>query len=241
MQYGRPVIAVTASRNAECNRLVILELYMKMLMRHGAIPVLLPMTTDESLTEEIVDRFDGIVISGGGDIDSANWGEPLHEKAYGIDAERDAFELALARLIHRKKKPALCICRGEQVMNVALGGTLYQDIPSQAESAVNHRCGEIQFEVVHNVTVKPGTKLAAIVGEGTLGVNSLHHQAVREAAPCLTVSAVAEDGIIEAIECPDHPFFIGLQWHPERLGASNNGADAVFAAFCKACGSNNAR
>ena len=241
MQHKRPMIAVTAARNDEKNRLTILELYMKMLLRHGAMPVLVPIVTEGALIDEIVERFDGFVISGGGDINSCYWNEPLHEKAYGLDAERDAFEIDLARKIYQMKKPALCICRGEQVMNVALGGTLYQDIPSQAEGAMNHRCGDRQLEPVHNVTVKAGTKLASIVGEGVMGVNSLHHQAVKDVAPCLTVTAVAEDGVIEAIESRELPFYMGLQWHPERLGESNPGADAVFKAFCEVCTRNNAR
>ena len=241
MQHKRPMIAVTAARNDEKNRLTILELYMKMLLRHGAMPVLVPIVTEGALIDEIVERFDGFVISGGGDINSCYWNEPLHEKAYGLDAERDAFEIELARKIYQMKKPALGICRGEQVMNVALGGTLYQDIPSQAEGAMNHRCGDRQLEPVHNVTVKAGTKLASIVGEGVMGVNSLHHQAVKDVAPCLTVTAVAEDGVIEAIESSELPFYMGLQWHPERLGESNPGADAVFKAFCEVCTRNNAR
>ena len=104
MQHKRPMIAVTAARNDEKNRLTILESYMKMLLRHGAMPVLVPIVTEGALIDEIVERFDGFVISGGGDIDSCYWNEPLHEKAYGLDAERDAFEIELARKIYQMKK-----------------------------------------------------------------------------------------------------------------------------------------
>lgn len=236
MENKRPLVAVTAAKNEAGNRLLIHNGYMQMLLRHGVMPVLLPMVTDESLLEEIAEYFDGFVISGGGDIDSAIWGEPLHEKASGIDHERDAMEIALLRILHAKKtKPVLGVCRGAQAMNVAMGGSLYQDVPSQVSNPLNHSNREKEYEAAHEVEVFPGTLLSDIVGTGTLGVNTLHHQAVREVKDPMMISAIACDHVIEAIESCEHPFYIGVQWHPERLGEKDRGADALFESFCNAC------
>ena len=235
MENKRPIVAVTAAKNEAGNRLLIHNGYMQMLKRHGALPALLPMVTDEAMLDEIAERFDGFVISGGGDIDSAYWGEPLHEKASGIDAERDAMEIALLRILHKKTKPVLGVCRGVQIMNVAMGGTLFQDIPSQVDNPLNHSNRDKEYEVAHDIEVFPGTKLGDIVGEGKLGVNTLHHQAVRDVKDPMMIAAIAEDHVIEAIESCEHPFFIGVQWHPERLGEKDRGADALFESFCSAC------
>jgi len=236
MYCKRPVIGVTIARNLQERRASIHEGYLTMVERHGALPVLLPVTEDEGLIDEILDGFDGFIISGGGDIDSAHWNEPLHEKAAGLDPQRDTMELMLARKLHqRHDKPVLCVCRGVQVMNVAMGGTLYQDVPSQFGETLAHRQPEKQYEAAHNVSVISGTKLSRIVGCETIGVNTLHHQAVKDVAPGLVVSAKATDGLIEALESGSHPFFLGVQWHPERLGAQDVAADRLFSVFCETC------
>ena len=137
---------------------------------------------------------------------------------------------------HTIDYPDTTLC--EQVMNVALGGSLIQDIPSMVENAGKHSDWENECGVSHKVEVLPGTMLADIVGVGELGVNTLHHQAVRDLAPALMASAVSPDHVIEAVESCEHPFFIGVQWHPERLGETNKGADFIFRAFCEACAQN---
>lgn len=231
----RPMIGVTSSKDNENRRIFIHHAYMEMLEKAGAMPVLLPITDDEAMIEQMLDTFDGFVISGGGDMDSAWWGEELHMLAAGLNPLRDRMEIMLIRKLHERDIPTFGICRGEQVMNVALGGTLVQDIPSQVTDPIIHRDVPRQYEVSHTVQVKEGTLLAQIIGSGEKGVNTLHHQAVREAATCLNVAAVSADGVIEAVEDPSKKFFLGVQWHPERLGPENEDAMRLFAYFCNMC------
>ena len=235
MHNRRPVIGITSSKDDENRRIFIHHAYMEMVEKAGAIPVLLPMTDDESMLDDMIELCDGFILSGGGDMDSAWWGEELHKLAGGINPMRDRMEVALTRKLYERNVPTLGICRGVQVMNVALGGTLVQDIPSQVEQPIIHRDVPNQYEESHEVEVAEGTLLAAIIGCGRVGVNTLHHQAVRDVAPGFTVAAKSPDGVFEAIENREKRFFLGVQWHPERLGMKNKAAAALFAYFCKMC------
>jgi putative glutamine amidotransferase len=152
-----------------------------------------------------------------------------------IDSERDALELDLARRAHAEGKPLLGICRGQQVMNVALGGSLWVDIPSQVGSGVMHRqAGASRQAYLHTVEVCAGTRLADLLGTGQGPVNSIHHQAVERLAEGLVVNALAPDGLIEGLEDPCHPFFLGVQWHPEELYTQDPAARRLFQAFADA-------
>jgi len=166
-----------------------------------------------------VNRFDGFVLSGGGDVDPALYGGHLDATVHSIDPERDAFECALIPLVLQADKPLLAICRGAQILNVALGGSLYEDIPSALPAALRHDWypNIPRDYLAHTVEIEPGSRLAEILGTRKLRTNSLHHQAIRQPAPGLEVVAYAEDGVIEAVELPGKRFAIGVQWHPECL------------------------
>ena len=165
---------------------------------------------------------DGLLLTGGVDVDPAAYGDPTRHPTVEIDAVRDAYELALAREALARDLPVLAICRGVQVLNVAAGGTLVQDIPSASGTTVAHSITEPKNAVAHDVHVVSGTRLASLLAPrlsagDRLAVNSRHHQAVKQTAPGFIVSATAPDGIIEAIERPTAPFCIGVQWHPENF------------------------
>lgn len=198
----------------------------------GGIPILLAPVADEAVPA-ILDRVDGLLLTGGGDVDPALYGSQPVKEMYGIDAKRDRFELALARDAQRRKMPVLAICRGIQILNVALGGTLIEDIPTELGSK-NHAVVGDQVYVGHQgIRIDDSCGLAALLGTTELGVNSIHHQALRRVADGLHPVAWADDGVIEAIEAddPDWPL-IGVQWHPEYLGAvGDDPSHRLFQAF----------
>jgi putative glutamine amidotransferase len=186
---------------------------------------------------QLYDLLDGLLLPGGEDVDPALYGEARHEKCGPSSPELDEVELTLARWAVDDGKPVLAICRGIQVLNVALGGTLYQDIAAQIPGGaehVKHRRGPRDF-LAHTATITHGSRLALILGATSLPVNSLHHQAVKDVAPGLAVVAQTPDGIIEAMEVPEHPFAIGVQWHPEELVDVDARSQKLFDALVVAC------
>jgi len=162
---------------------------------------------------------DGLLLTGGVDVDPAAYGEAPHPTVE-IDATRDDYELALAKLAIARDMPLLAICRGVQVLNVAAGGSLIQDLPSQHPSDTPHAINEPRNAIAHDVAITPGTCLSMLLGKPAMAVNSRHHQAVKDAAPGFVVSAVSPDGVIEAIERPASSFCVGVQWHPENFWAT---------------------
>ncbi|MEJ2734288.1 MAG: gamma-glutamyl-gamma-aminobutyrate hydrolase family protein [Anaerolineae bacterium] len=211
--------------------------YVDAVIRAGAAPLLIPNVTDRTLLRTLYDLLDGLLLSGGGDIDPGYYGESRH-RACGIpDPERDETELALIRWAIEEGKPLLAICRGIQVLNVALGGTLYQDLQAQAPEAERHNWspGYARDYVAHSVSIGPQTRLRRIVGADPLPVNSFHHQAIKDVAPGLTVTARAPDRIIEAVEGEGHTFVVGVQWHPEGLAREDTRAQNLFDVLVNAC------
>ncbi|MDR1454185.1 MAG: membrane dipeptidase, partial [Tannerella sp.] len=198
--------------------------YIQAVLKAGGAPVLIPVMTDTNALLRIVSCLDGLILSGGGDVDPLRYGEEPHPHLGRVDGLRDTCEFRLLKLASDRNIPTLGICRGEQVMNVCFGGTLYQDIASQrdANTGAKHWQRLPADKVFHTVSVMPGSQLAAIVGEGTKAVNSLHHQSVRDVAPGFRVTAYGPDSIVEAIEAwPVRPM-LGVQWHPEQLTMSGD-------------------
>lgn len=231
----RKMVGITPAHDDGNFRTFVNSGYINALLAQGILPVILPQTDDQALLKDMVEQLDGFIFSGGGDIDPAYFGEETHPKCGAPSPVRDRMELPLLRMLFaRMDKPVLCICRGEQVMNVALGGALYQDLPSQVGGDIAHSQSESSDIPTHTVTIEPGTRLHSIIGEEAGMVNSLHHQAVKQPAEGLIVAARAADGVIEAIESPAHPFFMGVQWHPERMWAKHSPSARIFEAFAKA-------
>lgn len=219
---AQPLIALIATRQTHLKRAPTYEIpqaYLDAILTPGGLPNLLPTSLPIAALPELVNRFDGFVFSGGGDVDPALYGGHLDATVHSIDPERDDFERALIPLVLEADKPLLAICRGAQILNVALGGSLYEDIPSALPAALRHDWypNIPRDYLAHTVEIEPGSRLAEILGTRKLRTNSLHHQAIRQPAPGLEVVARAEDDIIEAVELPGKRFAIGVQWHPECL------------------------
>jgi putative glutamine amidotransferase len=213
------------------------QTYLQALVRAGAVPLLIPHLTNQALLRPLYELTDGLLLPGGGDVAPARYGELSHEKCGPASFERDETELTLTCWAMNEGKPLLAICRGIQVLNIAQGGSLYQDIAAQVPSAEKHDWyPEYPRDLLsHSIDVTPQTRLAHILGETTLAVNSLHHQALKAVAPGLVVAARAPDGIVEAVETKDHAFALGVQWHPEELIDGSPQAQQIFDALVEAC------
>lgn len=229
------LIGITPYRDDESKRLMLNRDYPDALRRAGAMPVILPWETDPKRLGTMLGRLDGLLLSGGEDIDPALYGEERLPLCGAFDLERDAMETALCRLALERDMPLLAICRGIQVLNVTLGGTLYQDVASQYGDTLRHSVYDRPREQVHSVRVLPGTRLSSVIGAERIRVNSRHHQAVKTPGRGLTVCAEAEDGLTEGVEMPGRRFTVGVQWHPESLSDYAPEAHALFAAFAEAC------
>jgi len=219
-----PVIGITGRADQSVHppnrRLVAtVQTYVRAVELGGGAPVVIPPHLEEAETRAIFEHLDGLILSGGGDVLPALYGEEDSGLLWFVDEQRDRMELALARWALSEELPLLAICRGHQVLNVTAGGTLVQDIPTQVPNALTHStiADRPMATVAHTVEVAADSRLAALVGPGELGVNSAHHQAVKAVGAGLVVTARAPDGVIEGLESPTHPFCLGVQWHPEAM------------------------
>jgi len=207
------------------------------LWRAGAMPTLLPDLNDDAALELGIDDVDGLLLTGGADVSPRTYGEAPIDARWPGDAVRDAYEIKLVRLALARGLPILGICRGAQLLNVALGGTLWQDIPTQVEGALVHREWERYDDVGHVVELARGSWISLVYGGATeLVVNSVHHQGLRRVPQELRATAWAPDRIVEAIESTDRErWIVGVQWHPEWLEPPWNDGSLVFAAFVRVC------
>lgn len=235
----RPLIGITTASVTGDNGLTYNRAYnpiAKAVARAGGLPVLIPTDIGEDTLRDIYERLDAVLLPGGPDIDPSHYGEEAHPTTK-IDAARDAIEVPLVRWAVQDDLPLFGICRGHQVINVALGGSLIQDIPSQVEDKVMpHDIPDDQprNKPTHDVTIEPQSRLASIVGKERAAVNSLHHQAVREAAPGMRITAYSPDGLVEATEMPDKRFALSVQWHPEDLYENDETMLRLFEEFVEA-------
>jgi len=236
-----PVIGVSGrieeSKNLEPLSVVTLaKAYVNAVIQSGGTPVVIPPHLPESHLRSIFEHLDGLLFSGGGDIAPAFYGEKASELLWRIDEERDQTEISLARWALAEGLPTLGICRGIQVLNVAAGGTLIQDIATQTASTITHNLvvGNSMSIISHTVAIQPQTRLSGIFGVGQLAVNSAHHQAVKALGAGLAITAQAPDEVIEGIEAVEHPFCVGVQWHPEALVDEHPEMRAIFAALIEA-------
>jgi putative glutamine amidotransferase len=196
-------------------------LYSQGVVAAGGAPLQIPHGVDTRSLRTIFDHVDGLLLSGGGDVDPAFYHEPAGDEVRGVDGERDEIEIALVRWAVEKGKPIFAICRGIQVMNVALGGSLYQDVLSDMPGAIRHAyslgVGYPRDFLAHDVQLTPNSRIARLLGGDHFPVNSLHHQGIKELAPELTLVGTAPDGLVEAVDVKGHSFAVGVQWHPEVL------------------------
>ena len=239
-----PVIGIScrfAVDEAWCPPLVgIRQGYVNAVVDAGGIPLLIPPQLDERRLRQAYESLDGVLLPGGVDVAPELYGEQPHPQLGAVEPLRDRAELLLARWSVQDHKPLLAICRGLQVLNVALGGSLYQDLPSQLPDALDHQSGDrCQSWTVldHEMLLEPDSRLAELLGTDRLAVNSLHHQGIKQLGRGLTITGRAPDGVIEAIEMRDGGWVVAVQCHPEELwyGADERWRN-VFGAFVEAAG-----
>ena len=233
-----PLIGITAghSKNKHGHpQIHLLRTYVDATIRAGGVPVIIPPELTEKGWKLLYEKLDGIIFSGGADVDPEIFNGEAHLMVYGIDHERDSLEIPLILHTIEDKKPFFAICRGFQVLNVALGGTLYTHISDQLEDSLRHDTPseEPRNSLAHEIKVEEGSRLAEILGTPILKVNSWHHQGVKNIPPQLKITAHASDGLVEAMELPDHPFAIAVQWHPEWM-PDDEAMNALFTSFIEA-------
>ncbi|HXI73211.1 MAG TPA: gamma-glutamyl-gamma-aminobutyrate hydrolase family protein [Verrucomicrobiae bacterium] len=226
--------------------------YVQAVLAAGGVPLVAPATTDRAVLAESVHRTDGLLLTGGDDINSDLYDEhlpPAIRKTVNPtpdNGQRDITELTLIAEIFRQRKPLLAICRGHQLLNVAFGGKLVADIAQQVPGALNHRRMDRAFEFVHDAALQPGSLIAKVAGKRRLKVNSTHHQAVAEPVEPFVATARSRDGLVEAMELRSNkaagmPFLLSVQFHPERLVEKGDSYRAIFRSFVAACKKNASR
>ena len=234
-QSVRPIIGITCgTSDLNKNDNLIGNTYILAIESAGGTPVILPLAQSDSSFIDFINMIDGLLLSGGVDLDPSFYGEDHHPGLGRVDASRDRAEMFLATEALRADIPILGICRGIQVLNVAAGGTLYQDIPFEYTNPLNHRQTEPGSVGTQVIEVKDGSRLSKIMGQTSIGVNTFHHQSVKKVAPDFMVSAVTHDGVVEGIEGSNHRFAVGVQFHPELMWQSNPSIKALFTAFVDA-------
>lgn len=230
-------VAVTAGirQDGDTSRVRLTAAYVTALEAAGLVPLIIPPLTDKGAAAAILDSVAGLMLTGGGDIDPARYGERRHEKVSNVNVARDATEVALVEEARRRRTPVLAICRGIQVLNVALGGTLVQDIPSQCPGALAHDEDTPRNSRSHDISVEPGSLIANAIGTGSCSVNSFHHQSVKGLGEGLKVTARSPDGVIEGIESEGEDWWVlAVQWHPEEMTDSPEPWDrGLFRAFAE--------
>ncbi|CAN5253387.1 gamma-glutamyl-gamma-aminobutyrate hydrolase family protein [soil metagenome] len=235
MRNRTVLVSSTRKVDGGTDRIRLNAAYVTALENAGLIPLIVPPLTRSEHAAGAMSIAAGLVLSGGGDLDPALYGEPLHPKGNPPDADRDATELALIAAARDAKAPVLAICRGIQAVNVALGGSLVQDIPSELSSAIVHDAQGSRGKRTHEVAIAPGSRLARAVGSTSIAVNSLHHQSVGRLAPGLVATAHSPDGVVEGLESADDWWLLGVQWHPEEMSGSEEPWDRrLFEAFAQA-------
>ena len=229
----KPIIGIGSdvqSPPGKRERAFIYLTYTEALRRAGAIPLLIPPQPENAA--DLIEELDGILLAGGDDCDPSVYGESAHPSVEPMDPRRQNNDVSLAKYARERGIPTLGICLGVQVMNVAAGGSLVQDIDSELETEIEH-ASEPEDRARHDVIIEKDTKLATILGERELNVNSSHHQAIRRIGEGLRVTALAPDGVVEGLEDPRHPFYVGVQWHPEDMSGERS-ASSIFGAFVDA-------
>lgn len=242
--HDRPLIGLTSnhrySDEHKSAQLALVTSYVRAVEAAGGAPVIVPVTLGTEALAALYARLDGVLLPGGADVAASAYGAEPVPSMYGEDEARDRAEIALSQWATRDDKPLLAICRGIQVLNVALGGTLYRHIPDEFPTPLehDHEYATQRDLLAHVVSVTPDSLLGAALGKTHLPVNSLHHQAANQVGAGLRVAARASDGLIEGLEHPDRRFIVGVQWHPEVLFEADAAMHRLFWAFAEAARGN---
>ncbi len=237
MNNKRPLIGITPWYDYTNQQTFIKKGYCEGVNEAGGLGVLLPMCTHQDLMENMVEHCDGFLISGGPDVDPKYFNEINLPFNGDISPYRDIMEVYIIKRAIELNKPVFGICRGIQIMNVAMGGSLYQDIHSQIQNTclIKHSQAAPSWYPTHSISIKEGSLLKKLLKSETIGVNSFHHQSVKNIAPGFEISSLSEDGIIESIEYKNHKFALGVQWHPELMWESDKIFLSLFEGLVQSC------
>ncbi|MBS2967580.1 gamma-glutamyl-gamma-aminobutyrate hydrolase family protein [Metabacillus sp. KIGAM252] len=237
MMARKPIIGITGSQK-EVNGIdhsFVHAKYPEAVLRAGGIPVILPLGNDGA-AKAWMDTIDGLLLSGGEDVDPQSYGANPHPELGKVILERDETEIALVKEAEKQRTPIFAICRGIASLNVALGGTLTQDIHSQLEGGIKHHQEGSRINATHECNVEEGSRLHRILGDTKISINSMHHQALDQVADNLKVTAKAPDGVIEAVEGTDSDWsLLAVQWHPEEMAVKYESMQRLFDAFVEEC------
>lgn len=232
----KPIIGVTTDVDEKGSQITHLA-YIQAIQKAGGVPIILPTGNDQDV-DRLCGMLDGLLLTGGGDLDPSYFNEDPHPKLGEVTPERDTVELLLAAHMLKADKPILGICRGMQLLNIHFGAAVYQDLGAQyGKPLIKHNQHARSQFATHSVTIKPETKYHSIINQDNIRVNSYHHQGIKGIGGPLIIAGEASDGVVEAIESTEHAFVIGVQWHPELLtGQEAAHSTLLFQAFVKACG-----
>lgn len=237
MKDGKPIIGLCSSyeKNEENDRIFLNHEYLEAIRHFGGMPLVIPAEAGEDEQAFLLSQCDGLVLTGGDDIDPTLYGEQILNDTVKPAPERDVGESRLLRMATARAIPILGICRGAQIMNVYFGGTLYQDIPAQLETTVCHSMDKPYHRTCHDCLVEADSPLHVWTGTDRIAVNSHHHQSVKDVAPGLAVMGRCSDGVVEAIWKPNAKFLCAVQWHPEKIWDIEESSAKIFTAFISAC------
>ncbi len=227
----KAIIGITANQDKDYKEYRLNKSYSQAIISAGGLPVILPVISDETIIKEYIKEIDGLLLTGGADPDPLIYGEnPLPYTGY-INPIRDSFELEIFKYAFQEKLSILGICKGIQIINIAMGGTLYQDLDSQREGVIKHNQEAPSWYPTHSVNIEADSYLNQIVKQERIKVNSIHHQSIKDVSSKFLVSAKAEDGVIEAIEIRKKRFVMGVQWHPETMWKNSQENFNIFKEF----------
>ncbi|QTL99503.1 gamma-glutamyl-gamma-aminobutyrate hydrolase family protein [Iocasia frigidifontis] len=230
-----PLIGIIPSRQNNFQEYRLNKNYLAAVVAAGGLPVILGIENSDSLIKKYINRIDGLLLTGGLDLDPLLYGESPVPALRRNDPERDNFELQLCRKAYKNRLPILGICKGCQLINVAFGGTLYQDLITQRDRVIKHEQSAPRWYPTHRIKINKETALYQLISLDEITVNSLHHQAVKDIADNFVIAARAEDGVVEAIETKGDGFVLGVQWHPEAIWQQSKAAAVLFDGFIQAC------
>ncbi len=233
----KPTIGVVPLWDDDKSSIWMLPGYMDAIRESGGIPMILPLVVEKEDVEQLCDICDGFLLTGGHDVDPQLYNESVRERCGSINHERDELERAIFSYAMVHDKPLFGVCRGIQIINALCGGTLYQDLPTERteHNTVSHQMTPPYDQVWHKVSIVEGTPLASIIDTPEIGVNSYHHQAIKQLAPSLLAMAISEDGLVEAVYMPDRRFIQAVQWHPEFNFFSCEVSRKIVKSFVLAC------
>ncbi len=230
----KPIIGILTDIDSDKN-VSMPNSYIRVIEKAGGLPIVIPYVNDKENIKKYVELCDGILFSGGADVCPIHYGEEARDVCGATEPQRDEIELAFFDVVFGTSKPILGVCRGLQFINVALGGTLYQDLDTDAPSSVVHRRKEKMFDCYHSVRIVDSTFLSELLGKEELCVNSFHHQAIKTLGKGLVPAALAADGIVEALSHKGEQYLRAYQWHPERIDDESEDSHRIFSDFIDAC------